>query len=199
MKLNRTLNNEFLLSPQWTALSKMSSTVCTTQQFRQIKQGLNTPPHNQKLLLRPCLSLNCSNTAVGLFYFLPVNLGQELEACQVLESRSKTCPGWAVAIDSLVTLPKDDSHVSVCSCFDRAEHEQDPPGDPRADLLRAAGCHSPSKACRGLEQGFVGITSPPAHHHNTQAQNSMHLLAMQLAACSGNEALSKGSPDGHSL
>lgn len=128
-----------------------------------------------------------------------MNLGQELEARQVLESKSKACPGWAVAIDSLVTLPKDDSHVSVCSCFDRAEHEQVPPGDPEADLLCAVGCHSPSKASLGLQQGFRGITSLLAHHHNTQAQNSMHLLAMQLAACSGNDALSKGSADGHSL
>lgn len=96
------------------------------------KQGLNTPPHNQKLLLRLCLSLSYANTAFGLFHFLPMNLGQELDACQVLESKSKACPRWAVANYSLVTIPKDDSQVSVCSCFDRAEHEQASPSDPQA-------------------------------------------------------------------
>lgn len=128
-----------------------------------------------------------------------MNLGQELEAFQVLESKSKACPHWAVALDSPVTVPKDDSHVSVCSCFDGAEHERVPPGDPRADLLCAADCHSLSKASRGLERGFVGDhfspCTPPQHpgsELNASAGNP-------LAARSGNDALSKGSPDGYSL
>lgn len=155
------------LSPRWASLFALLN----------ISGGLSKdwkPPRTQNLLLRLCLSLNCSNTAFGLFYFLPMNLGQELEAFQVLESKSKACPLWAVALDSPVTVPKDDSHVSVCSCFDGAEHERVPPGDPRADLLCAAGCHSLSKE----NEASWGITSLPAHHHNIQAQNSMHLLAI---------------------
>lgn len=180
------------LSPRWASLFALLN----------ISGGLSKdwkPPHTQNLLLRLCLSLNCSSTAFGLFYFLPMNLGQELEAFQVLESKSKACPRWAVALDSPVTVPKDDSHVSVCSCFDGAEHEQVPPGDPRADLLCAAGCHSLSKASRGLERGFVGDhfspCTPPQHpgsELNASAGNP-------LAARSGNDALSKGSPDGYSL
>lgn len=167
------------LSPRWASLFALLN----------ISGGLSKdwkPPRTQNLLLRLCLSLNCSNTAFGLFYFLPMNLGQELEAFQVLESKSKACPRWAVALDSPVTVPKDDSHVSVCSCFDGAEHERVPPGDPRADLLCAAGCHSLSKASRGLERGFVG-GSLLSLHTTTTSRLRTQCISWQSTGCTFRE------------
>lgn len=61
------------------------------------------PPHYQKMLWGWCLSLSCPNTLeqnTGPFHFLPTNLGQEMVAFWVLETKSKACSYWAVAIDS---------------------------------------------------------------------------------------------------